>query len=194
MAETVHSSIFLRLRELAQLFNPMDPSELLERDLDAEAEEFIVSWARELPSRGALELEIHVATPPPPLSGIDGVQTAVRNYFATRAGIKRRELNQLFRRGRMSLAIGIVFLAACLALGEFVGKVFPGPAAAFVGEGLNIVGWVAMWRPLEIYLYEWWPIRDELRILQALATMEVRVVFDGSQPVKHLETAVRSVA
>ena len=35
--------IQLRLRELAQLFNSMDPSPFLDRDLDADAEEFIVS-------------------------------------------------------------------------------------------------------------------------------------------------------
>lgn len=188
MREAVHTSIFLRLRELAQLFNPMDPSPLPERDLDAEAEEFIVSWARELPSREGLELEIHVSTPPP-ADGAEGAQTAVRNYFATRAGIKRRELAQLLRRGRISLAIGIVFLAACLGLGELAARMLPGGAALFAGEGLNIVGWVAMWRPLEIYLYDWWPLRDERRILEALSTMEVRVVFDGMQRESRPEAA-----
>jgi hypothetical protein len=178
MVPDVHSSIFLRLRELAQLFNPMDPSPLLERDLDAEAEEFILSWARELPWRDGLQLEIHV-TNPPPRDGAAGVQKSVQNYFAARAGMKRRELVQLLRRGRVSLGIGVLFMVACLALGEFAAQASPGTATRFLVEGLNIVGWVAMWRPLEIYLYDWWPIRDERRIMEALSQMEVRVVFDG---------------
>lgn len=33
--------IELRLRELAQLFNSLDPSPFIERDLDSDAEEFI---------------------------------------------------------------------------------------------------------------------------------------------------------
>jgi hypothetical protein len=183
MPQPVHTSIFLRLRELAQLFNPMDPSPLLERDLDAEAEEFILSWARELPSRDGLELEIHVSTPPP-REGAVGIQKSVQNYFATRAGIKRREFTGLLRRGQVSLGIGLVFLAVCLALGEFVSKMLSGATATFLTEGLNIVGWVAMWRPLEIYLYDWWPLRDERRILEALSAMEVRVVYDGVLPTR----------
>lgn len=41
--------IEVRLRDLGQLFNSLDPSPFLDRDLDAEAEKFIVSWAHELP-------------------------------------------------------------------------------------------------------------------------------------------------
>ena len=56
----------LRLRELAQLFNSLDPSPFLERDLDADAEEFIVGWASELSARHELALTIHLAVSPPP--------------------------------------------------------------------------------------------------------------------------------
>ena len=37
--------IEIKLRNLNQLFNTMDPSPFLEKDLDADAEEFIVNWA-----------------------------------------------------------------------------------------------------------------------------------------------------
>ena len=43
-------------------------------------------------------------------------------------------------------------------------------------EGLTILGWVAMWRPLQTYLYDWWPLRDERRNLERLARMRVSVV------------------
>src|SRR5882757_3737263 len=67
LAEAMKTArIQLRLRELAQLFNSMDPSPFLDRDLDADAEEFIVSWAREHPKDHELELTIHLAAPPPP--------------------------------------------------------------------------------------------------------------------------------
>jgi len=38
-----------------------------------------------------------------------------------------------------------------------------------------IGGWVAMWRPIEVFLYDWWPIRAEARLYQRLATMPVRI-------------------
>src|SRR5439155_10099296 len=39
--------IELNLRDINQLFNTMDPSPFHEKDLDHDAEEFILSWAQE---------------------------------------------------------------------------------------------------------------------------------------------------
>lgn len=166
--------IEVRLRELAQLFNSLDPSPFIDRDLDADAEEFIVSWARELPHHGELELHLHIAEPPD-AERAAGVEDAVRHYFASRAAIKQRELRLLIRRGRTSLLIGIAFLAACFGLGVLLRQLVPGGWSDFGEMGLQIVGWVAMWRPLEIYLYDWWPIRNDLRLLERLAGMHVQL-------------------
>lgn len=166
--------IEVRLRELAQLFNMMDPSPFIDRDLDADAEEFIVSWARELTSKDELELVIHLATTPDP-DRAAGTEEAVHHYFASRAAIKGAELRQLLRRGRISLMIGVLFLAGCFGLGELAQKTLPAGWNEFVELGLHIAGWVAMWRPLEIYLYDWWPIRSDQRLLERLARMKVRL-------------------
>lgn len=166
------NQVEVRLRELAQLFNSMDPSPFIDRDLDAAAEEFIVSWARELPHKSELELVIHLATPPPPERAA-GTEEAVRHYFASRAEIKHREFRVLLRRGRTSLIIGLLFLVACFTLSELARKIIPGGWDQFAEIGLQIVGWVAMWRPLEIFLYDWWPIRSDQRLLERLARMKV---------------------
>jgi hypothetical protein len=166
--------IEVRLRELAQLFNSMDPSPFIDRDLDAAAEEFIVSWARELAHKGELELVVHLATPPAP-DRAAGTEEAVRHYFASRAEMKHRELRQLLRRGRSSLLIGLLFLAGCYGLGEAAQRAPLAGWSEFVRIGLSIVGWVAMWRPLEIFLYDWWPIHSDRRLLERLARMTVRL-------------------
>jgi hypothetical protein len=168
--------IQLRLRELAQLFNSMDPSPFLDRDLDADAEEFIMSWAREHPQDHELELSIHLATVPPP-DRAAGIQEAVHHYFALRRQMKRHEFQQLMRRGWRSLLIGLTFLTGCLFLSEFSGRFGDGTGANILREGLTIIGWVAMWRPLEIYLYNWWPVWDEQRLLARLTRMHVHLVL-----------------
>ncbi len=165
--------IELRMRDIAQLFNSLDPSPFLERDLDANAEEFIVSWAAEIPMHYELKLMIHLASSPAPTIN---VHEAVRSYFQHRAEHKQREFSQLLWRGRLSLLVGVLFLAACLGGAELVKLLFVGGVERIVREGLLIVGWVAMWRPLEIYLYDWWPLRTERRNLQRLARMEVTVI------------------
>ncbi|MEI6862684.1 MAG: hypothetical protein WCL04_10590, partial [Verrucomicrobiota bacterium] len=119
MVETP-ARIEVRLRELAQLFNSMDPSPFHERDLDADAEEFIVSWAREHATQRELELLIHLAVVPPADRG-PGAGEAVRHYFAVRSELKHREFRQLMRQGRFSLGVGLSFLTCCLALGALAG-------------------------------------------------------------------------
>ena len=47
---------------------------------------------------------------------------------------------------------------------------------ALIQDSLVIGAWVALWRPLEIFLYDWWPIRAEARLFDRLGEMDVRTV------------------
>lgn len=173
------ATIQLRLRDLAQLFNSMDPSPFHERDLDADAEEFIVGWAQEHPKDRELELEIYV-NELPSREKTDGVEESLQHYFRMRSEAKEREFRRLMRRGRVSLAVGLLFLGSCFFLSELVAKLGYGTASEVLRESLTIGGWVAMWRPLEIYLYDWWPLRDERRLLERLARVRVRLILPGT--------------
>src|SRR6185436_17776615 len=83
---------------------------------------------------------------------------------------------QLFRLGRTSLFIGLTCLAASIGVGDFIANALRGRRIGEVlRESLLIGGWVAMWRPLEIFLYDWWPIRSEARLFDRLAAMPVRI-------------------
>jgi hypothetical protein len=168
----------LRLRELAQLFNSMDPSPFHERDLDADAEEFIIGWAREHPKHEELSLDIYLTEPPQP-DRAAGVEEALQHYFRVKSEAKELEFRQLMRRGRVSLAVGLLFLTACFSVGGVVARLGWSTAADLIRESLSIGGWVAMWRPLEIYLYDWWPLREERRLLERLARVRVRVILPG---------------
>ena len=69
------------------------------------------------------------------------------------------------RRGWISLAIGLGFLILFFALGQVVITSFgETPLSSLARESLLIGGWVAMWKPLEIFLYDWWPIVGERRL------------------------------
>ena len=51
-------------------------------------------------------------------------------------------------------------------------------------DALVIGAWVALWRPMEIFLYDWWPIRAEARLYDRLGEMDVRLDSprDGDSP------------
>jgi hypothetical protein len=169
--------IEVRVAELRQLFNAIDPSPFRERDLDPRAEEFIVGWSRELPIDAPLALLVHLERE----VGMPGkaaiLRDAIHEFFGQRADASRRSLRELFRRGRTSLAIGLVFLASSLAIGDALASTFRTHLAEILGESLLIGGWVAMWRPLEIFLYDWWPIRREARRFDRLSAMPVRIIY-----------------
>jgi hypothetical protein len=44
-----------------------------------------------------------------------------------------------------------------------------------VREGVVIIGWVAMWRPLEVFLYDWWPLREQRLYLEKVSKMALDV-------------------
>jgi hypothetical protein len=168
-------TISLKLRDINQLFNSMDPSPFVEKDLDDDAEEFIVSWAQEFSPNATLKLRIYLdqwpAEDPKEL-----IRTAVHNHFAHRAKIIDLEFKRLLRQGRTSLFIGLLFLAACLILSRMLLGHDAGTWASIVRESLTIAGWVAMWRPMQIYLYDWWPLLRRSRIYAKLSHMPVELV------------------
>ena len=162
--------IEITLRELKQLFNNLDPAPFHEKDLDPAAEEYIVSAVREIGSQPS-RLVLHL----PPGATDDearGVVVAIRNYFAGRTRHVREQLRLLFVRGVISLLIGLAFLAACLSVRELLMATVQ-PGDAILSEGLLILGWVAMWKPVEIFLYDWWPDLDRRRVFERIAHMQI---------------------
>jgi hypothetical protein len=173
----LHSSpglIEVKLRELHQLFNSMDPSPFNEKDLDHDAEEFIVSWALEHSAQARLKLVVHLTQLPDTNAHLT-VENAVHHYFSYRADLNWREFKQLMLEGRHSLIIGLAFMAVCVSLAELLEQMGGSPWLRIFRESLTVGGWVAMWRPLEIYLYRWWPLRRRGQVYRKLSKMEVEV-------------------
>jgi hypothetical protein len=159
---------------IEQLFNSMDPSPFHERDLDDDAEEFIVGWAREFPRRDPVSLVVHVNQLPAHGDAQHLLETAVHNYFAYRAKLNRLDFRYLLKQGRTSLIIGLAFLTACMLTSQLL-RHRAGTLPIVLREGLIIAGWVAMWRPMEIFLYEWWPLLRRGRLYEKLSRMRVEV-------------------
>jgi hypothetical protein len=168
--------IEVHVSEVSQIFNSMDPSPFQDKDLDVDAVEFIVGWAKELPPDKPLALRVHLDKPAVAPEMARDLRTAVHTFFDRRSALARQRLRELFRIGRRSLVIGLAFLAICLVTSNWVAKTWNGRAAEIVRESFVIGGWVAMWRPLEIFLYGWWPIRRDRRLYDRLSSMAVRIV------------------
>jgi hypothetical protein len=175
-ASETSALIEVHVAVLEQLFYSIDPSPFNARDLDPAAHDYILDCAKDAPAKAGLELRIHVdredeAEPHPPWLG-----QAIRTHFAARARADRLRLRELFGRGRISLLIGVAFLSTAMVLANFSKAWLPeGSPAQIVRESLSIGGWVAMWRPMEIFLYDWWPVLARIRLLDRLAKVKVKL-------------------
>jgi hypothetical protein len=168
-------TIQLTVEELNELFAWMDPTPLPHRDLDEDVARWIVSWAEDLRDDQPPAIEIQIQNEVDPVEA-GALEETFHRYFRREAEFRRRELGRLLRDGRISLLIGVAALAGFQLLSTFLGRVGQSPFTQFLQEGAAIAGWVAMWRPMEMLLYDWWPIRRLRNTYLRLASSPVRVV------------------
>jgi hypothetical protein len=85
-------------------------------------------------------------------------------------------LNELFRVGRRALAIGVTVLSFSVVTGQTVSATLaPQPVGRVIEESLLIFGWVANWRPSEIFPYEWWPIVRRRNLYRRISAAQVEL-------------------
>jgi hypothetical protein len=168
-------AINIRLKSISDLFVSFDPSPLVERDIDNAIEAYIVDIA--IDAHRGKPFTLVLLLPPEAVNDADTsvLTTAVRNYFAFIRDQQARRMKRLWRDGRQALAVGLIFLAVCMGLGQAAFAFNNGPVGAVAREGLIIVGWVANWKPIEIFLYDWRPIHRLRRVYDELSRLTVEV-------------------
>jgi hypothetical protein len=166
----------LSIADPMQLFNSMDPAPFRERDLDPEVVAYIIEWASVLAPSVPLALVVNLHQAPAAADELGVLRDAVHESFRRRALGNRRKLRKMFKDGRISLVIGLCFLAAAIFISDFLGGLIRNENYAWLlQESVVIGGWVALWHPLNIFLYDWWPVRAEARLFDRLGSMEVRL-------------------
>ena len=166
--------IEIRIARIDQLFNSFDPSPFDERDLDDDAESHIAGWARELPKDVPIRLLLHMPKEEAQRAQERGLAGALTHYFEVRAQWIERDRRELFRLGWRYLAMGLVVLTICLLLSQLLPRLMgEGPTTRIIQEGLVILGWVANWKPLETFLYDWWPLKRRADLYRRIAAARV---------------------
>jgi hypothetical protein len=163
----------LRVKNVKELFSSLDPSPFRDKDLDDDVEYYIVEACREIGRDTPMKIVVHVEEAHDASSA--DLTASMHRYFRYRLDRTQLDLRAVLREGRLSLVIGLVFLTACLVARLLVVRWIPGTAADVLGEGLLIMGWVAMWRPIQILLYDWWPHWRRRSRFARLTEIEIEV-------------------
>lgn len=166
-------AVELRLDRVAQLYNSLDPAPFHEKEVDAAADDYIVGSAEDL---GGRAMRLVLLLPAAELARPEAAHIAqsIRNHFALRERTEHRRLRAEWRRGRLSLVIGLGFLIVCLFARELLAAQ-DSAVWRILSEGLLIAGWVALWGPIDVFLYGWWPIASRRRLFARLAQLDIEL-------------------
>lgn len=164
-------AIEIKVETLSQLFDERDPAPFLNKDLDEDAEEYIISSIQEIGMKDKLILAIFSEDQ----LNIDTniIENAIHKHFSYKADLIATQIKAKLKLGFKALIIGLSFLFIATLSSVMIPD--KNLVLKFFKEGLMLLGWVSMWFPVNIFLYEWWPLADKRRMMVFLSKVDIKI-------------------
>jgi len=170
--------IEIRVKEALQLFDSRDPAPFRDRDLDDDFTEYIIASADEFSIRTPLAIQIYISQKNNDVTP-DSIIEAIHSYFEYQIELKRNQFTKIMRMAQLFLFVGLVFLFICLGISKWISSLDSEILSTTLREGIVIFGWVSMWKPLELILFDWYPIYDRIRLFRKLLKTEIKIMFEA---------------
>ncbi len=168
-------TVSLKVRSVEQIFDLRDPNPFREKDLDDDFARYLVLAIRSHPTATLVHLDLLTPSTDKPQFTATDLKNAISEYFQFEVRSVSQEISSLLSEGRTSLILGTAFLITV----ELLAFALPSEGGIIVGafkHGLAIIGWVALWKPINTFLYEWWPLAKKRKLLRILATARVQLL------------------
>lgn len=174
--EDGHILIEMNLSSVIQLFNTFDPAPFHEKELDSNAENYIVDAVRDFPGKTPFRIVFYLPDKIFDTKEAMEIPKAIRAHFEYKTLMQRRKFRERYVYGQFTLIVGISFLAiatiASFAIDAYYGIY---PAAHLIATILEVTGWVAMWEPVTVFLYQLWPVVKQRKIYEKISRMEIDI-------------------
>jgi hypothetical protein len=168
--------IEIYLSSIMQLFNSFDPAPFHEKELDTAAEHYIIDTVKDFPAKTRFKMIIYLPKDLAESEQAQKIKPAIQYHFKYRVMGADRKFRSHFRYGRSTLLIGLSFLTIALFARQMVSSVSHELVAQIFADALLIIGWVAMWEPVTVLLYQLWPILQMKKVYQTISEMEIAIV------------------
>lgn len=165
-----HNEIEVQVQHFDQLFETLDPSPFREKALDPEFETYLRDCVGAFPDDAQVRLLVHA--PAPSRQHADDFPLALHAHFDFLLEQHDRRRRMVARRHRGVVIAGVAVLAGSLLLRQWLAG-WSGPLVDITAEGLLVLGWVALWRPIDALLFDRHEAREERAVLRRLARVEV---------------------
>lgn len=169
--------IEVRVKNTQQLFDARDPAPFRERDLDDDFVEYIVSSAKEFLLTTPLKIVIYIEEIENKDLPKDSIREAIHSYLSYQIDLQRTELRSFIRRTEYFLVIGVLILILCLTIAQNLSNETQVGPVSILREGVVIFGWVSIWKPIELVLFDWYPLYEKLKFYRKLLDTEVDIRF-----------------
>lgn len=180
MATSRYNEVRIELANLGELFQAPDPDPFSGRPHAESGVDRILNVVRPR-RRGAISATIILPASERAPDLEARTRAALEVYCNARIGTTDNNKASLRQEGISTLWRGLFFLALCLLGSRLVGepRFLPGIFGRFLDEGFIIAGWVALWYPLDVLLYQHWLLTREKRLYEQLRIAELTFEFAG---------------
>jgi len=167
--------IEVRVKSSLQLFDARDPAPFRDRDLDDDFVEYIVSTMREFSHKSPVKILIHIEEKTPKDLPFEAIRESIKSYWDYQIELFERDLKSFFKRAQLFMLIGLVVLAACITIAQSIAVPSPPGFLGVLREGIVIFGWVSLWKPIELLLFDWYPLFEKVRLYRKLLKTDVEI-------------------
>jgi len=172
--------IEIKLSSIIQLYNSFDPAPFYEKELDREAEQYIVDIVRDFPKKTEFRIVIYLPGGNSCCEEAQKIPESIRNHFMYLVLMQERKFREMWVYGKFTILVGLSFLAVAMIASQVVADSFSNSRPAqLIATALEIAGWVAMWEPVTVHLYQLWPIVKLRKIYEKISRMDIDVRFSS---------------
>lgn len=170
--EQDNPTIELHADTVDALFHPFDRSSLSRRTVATEADAYVVDRVADLPEDSRVSLRVLLPSGEEARCG--DVEEAFRRHYAACAARERRLLKRHFREAGFMLLKGAIFALILISVAKSIASISDSLLLGKIADGLSLIVWVSLWRPVDMLIYEWRPIMEEVKLRGRLARVNIR--------------------
>ncbi|GLK86382.1 hypothetical protein [Ancylobacter defluvii] len=178
--DAVPIEIDIRLRDLRNFFATPDIDPFAGEDIDESGIDRLIDLltAERGWRRRPVQARLYVAQTPGNATLAPRIAEALARYCDSNRDYAERKLRETRRQGLRTLAVGMVFLAFCIGVAALINSSALSDmlVGEMLSEGAIIAGWVGLWRPVEILLFDWWPYARDRALYAKLRTLDITVL------------------
>lgn len=158
--------IEMALDEPFDIYDDKDPSPLKMRDFSKSVQEYIIEGVLVIPKNKKIRIDFYFYKFNITQEEILLLEKSYKAFFAYEIRLKHYEMKQKLKQGFRSMLSGLLFLFCCMHISRTFFLSDSTLLSSFAAEGLNVLGWVSLWNPVQVFLYELWPISQKRKLLE----------------------------